>query len=623
MIEPLGSGDPKQLGPFTLSGRIGEGGQGTVYLGTDASGERAAVKLLHVKFSGDAMARSRFARELRAAERVASFCTARVIAADLEGDTPYIASEYIDGPSLREQIDQAGPMSGDDLERLAVGTATALTAIHQAGIIHRDFKPDNVLLATDGPRVVDFGISRILDSTGTITSRAIGTPAYMAPEQVSGDDVGAFTDVFAWGATIAYAATGQAAFGAKSIAAVLNRILNHDVDLTPLPEPLRGVVAASVSKRPADRPTAGQILLRLLGHPETGDASTVVMTQGALVANPETGPFPVVKDLVQDAASREADEDTRAFRLPAPPQKPPSKRTKWWLPASMAAAAALVLGGVAVVVTLMVNSPDGVPKASPAPSRSGPYTSVLEKAERTGKLVIGVKGDLPGVGFGPGDESPTGFEVEVGRYLAKELGATSVEVREVTAYTRVQALTSGAVDLVVATYAWETAKNDWATLAGPYYQARNDVLVVDDSNIRSAADLRGKRLCVRPGTNAAEIQKWLAGQGIAMTSVKGTDAGQCMDMLRTGQVDAFPGDDIMLAGFANREPVKYRVLGLGVGSARYSVGVPKGDFETCEAVRHAIVKLFDSGTARSLLTRFFGNAVFTPDRSIPVKVPCR
>ncbi|WP_051759353.1 serine/threonine-protein kinase [Herbidospora cretacea] len=620
MIEPLGSGDPKQLGPFTLSGRIGEGGQGTVYLGTDPSGERAAVKLLHVKFTGDAMARSRFARELRAAERVASFCTARVIAADLEGDTPYIASEYIDGPSLREQIDRSGPMSGDDLERLAVGTATALTAIHQAGIIHRDFKPDNVLLATDGPRVVDFGISRILDSTGTITSRAIGTPAYMAPEQVSGDDVGPFTDVFAWGATIAYAATGQAAFGAKSIAAVLNRILNHDIDLTPLPEPLRGVVAASVSKRPADRPTAGQILLRLLGHPETGDASTVVMTQGALVANPETGPFPVVKDLTV----KEVDEQTREFRVPAPPQKPsPSKRTKWWLPASMAAAAALVLGGVAVVVTLMVNSPDSAPKESPAPSRSGPYASVLEKAKRTGKLTIGVKGDLPGVGFGPGDETPTGFEVEVGRYLAKELGAKNVEVREVTAYNRVDALNNGTVDMVVATYAWETSRNDWVTLAGPYYQARNDVLVADDSPIRSAADLRGKRLCVRPGTNAPEILKWLAGQGIAMNEVKAGDAGVCMDMLRRGEVDAFPGDDIMLAGFANRESVKYRVLGLGVGSARYSVGVPKGDFETCEAVRHAIVKLFDSGTARGLLDKFFGNAVFTPDRRIPVKVPCR
>ncbi|WP_066369249.1 serine/threonine-protein kinase [Herbidospora mongoliensis] len=614
MIEPLGSGDPKQLGPFTLSGRIGEGGQGTVYLGTNDSGERAAVKLLHVKFTGDAMARSRFARELRAAERVASFCTARVIGADLEGDTPYIASEYIEGPSLREQIDDSGPMRGDDLERLAVGTATALTAIHQAGIVHRDFKPDNVLLATEGPRVVDFGIARILDSTGTITSRAIGTPAYMAPEQVSGDDVGAFTDVFAWGATIAYAATGQAAFGAKSIAAVLNRILNHEIDLTPLPEPLKSVVAASVSKRPADRPTAGQILLRLLGHPETGDASTVVMSQGALVANPETGPFPVVRDL---------NDETRAFRMPVPPQEPPSRqRQKWWLPASMAGAAALVLTGVAVVVALMVNSPDPTPKPSPSPTRSGPYSSVLEKARETGRLTIGVKEDLPGIGL-PIEGELRGFEVEVGRYIAGHLGAKNVTVQVVKSFNREQALTSGAVDLVVATYAWEASKNDKVTFAGPYYWARNDVLVADDSAISSAADLRGKRLCNRPGTNTSEIKRWLAGQGIAVVDVAGKDAGDCMNFLKDGLVDAVPGDDIVLAGFADREPVKYRVLGLGVGSARYAVGLPQGDVKTCEAVRTAIVELYETGKARDLMAEYFGNAVFTPDRNTPAKLTCR
>ncbi|WP_061299673.1 serine/threonine-protein kinase [Herbidospora cretacea] len=613
MIEPLGSGDPKQLGPFTLSGRIGEGGQGTVYLGTNPEGERAAVKLLHVKFTGDAMARSRFARELRAAERVASFCTARVVGADLEGDTPYIASEYIEGLSLREQIDQQGPMSGADLERLAVGTATALTAIHQAGIVHRDFKPDNVLLAAEGPRVVDFGIARILDSTGTITSRAIGTPAYMAPEQVSGDDVGAFTDVFAWGATIAYAATGQAAFGAKSIAAVLNRILNHEVDLTPLPEPLKSVVAASVSKRPADRPTAGQILLRLLGHPETGDASTMVMSQGALVANPETGPFPVIRDV---------DEATRMFRMP-PPAPPPAPRPKkkWWLPAAMAGAAALVLGGVAVVVTLMVNSPANAPtRQSPSPSPSAP--SLLDKVRKTGRLTIGVRGDLPGLGLPVGGEL-RGFEVEIGRLIAKELGADDVTFQVVKPFTREQALISGAVDMVVATYTYEMAKDDAVTFAGPYYQARNDLLVADDSGIVRAADLQGKRLCVRAGTNTSEVQTWLEARKIVMVEVRGTDSGNCMDLLREGLVDAVPGDDLMLAGFADREPVKYRVLGLGIGSASYVVGLPQGDVAACEATQAAITKLFNTGRAGKLMATYFGNAVFTPDRRIPTQLTCR
>ncbi|WP_344057060.1 serine/threonine-protein kinase, partial [Sphaerisporangium rubeum] len=281
-VEPLGRGDPRQLGPFSLVGRLGEGGQGVVYLGRDDDGVRVAVKLLHVKFSGDLTARSRFARELKAAERVSSFCTARVVQADLDGDTPYIASEYIEGRSLRETVEAGGPLRGSALERLAVGTATALTAIHHAGIVHRDFKPDNVLMAADGARVVDFGIARILDSTGTITSRAVGTPAYMAPEQISGGEVGPAADVFAWGATVAFAATGVVPFGGNSIAAVLNRVLNDEADLSGLPEPLRGVVRAGLVKEPAERPTSDEILLRLLGRGSRPavPVSTALLTEG-------------------------------------------------------------------------------------------------------------------------------------------------------------------------------------------------------------------------------------------------------------------------------------------------------------------------------------------------------
>ncbi|GGL05304.1 serine/threonine-protein kinase [Planomonospora parontospora] len=294
-IEPLGAGEPRQLGPFRVVGRIGEGGQGVVYLGTDAAGERVAIKLLHVKFSGDAIARSRFAREARAAQRVASFCTAAVVAVDLEGDTPYIASEYIEGRSLRQVVEADGPLSGAPLQRLAVGTATALTAIHHASIVHRDLKPDNVLMAADGPRVVDFGIARIIDSTGTITSRAVGTPAYMAPEQIAGDDVGPYTDVFAWGATIAYAATGEMTFGGDSIAIVLSRILTQEVDVGMMPEPLRSTVRAALAKDPAARPSADRLLLRLLGHPETGDASPAVLTRGVQLASP-AAPVPAGSD---------------------------------------------------------------------------------------------------------------------------------------------------------------------------------------------------------------------------------------------------------------------------------------------------------------------------------------
>lgn len=314
-IAPLLAGDPTRLGSFRLAGRIGEGGQGIVYLGVNDAGTRAAIKLLHVKFTGDATARSRFARELRASQRVAPFCTAPVIEADLDGDTPYIASEYIEGRSLRDLVEDEGPLRGAALDRLAIGTATALAAIHHASIIHRDFKPDNVLIAADGPRVVDFGIARIVDSTGTITSRAIGTPAFMAPEQVAGGDIGPHTDIFAWGVTIVFAATGKAVFDGTSIAAVLNRILTHEVDLSMLSEPLRGVVHASLSKSPAGRPSAGRILLRLLGRPDTIDASHAVLTEGAQAATTV-----IFRRPVGDS------EPTVAYYLPGSRALPPSAK---------------------------------------------------------------------------------------------------------------------------------------------------------------------------------------------------------------------------------------------------------------------------------------------------------
>ncbi|TYB43038.1 ABC transporter substrate-binding protein [Actinomadura chibensis] len=294
-VAPLRAGDPSRLGAYRLAGLLGEGGQGTVYLGEDEPGHRVAVKLLHARFSGDPKARSRFAAEVAVAKRVSAFCTARVLDSDVEGDRPYIVSEYIDGPSLSEVLAAEGPRRGAALDRLAIGTMTALAAIHQAGVVHRDFKPANVLLAPDGPRVIDFGIARALDATGTMSSTAVGTPAYMAPEQISGARVGPAADVFAWGATMAYAANGRPAFGQDSIPAVMHRILNLAPDLGDLHEPLRQIVADCLSKDPALRPASQHVLAHLLdlagslpqpGAPrDTGDGEAAVMlTQGAATA---------------------------------------------------------------------------------------------------------------------------------------------------------------------------------------------------------------------------------------------------------------------------------------------------------------------------------------------------
>ncbi len=321
-IGALRSGDPDRLGSYALIGRVGEGGQGTVFLGAAEDGRQVAIKLLHAELTSDDKARARFLRELDVAKQVAPFCTAQVIDADATGDRPYIVSEYVRGPSLNQQVLDEGPLRGAALDRLAVGTATALAAIHQAKIVHRDFKPHNVLIGPDGPRVIDFGVARAISGATTLTSRVIGTPSYMAPEQISGDDVGTPADVFCWAATLVFAATGEPPFGQDTIPAVINRILHEEPDLGGLDGPLGDLVLDCLEKDPELRPGARQVLMRLLGHdeaastgrpaPRTGGTDETAMLAAGSVRAAEAGdedfePLPAA------AAEHEPVETVAAF----------------------------------------------------------------------------------------------------------------------------------------------------------------------------------------------------------------------------------------------------------------------------------------------------------------------
>jgi hypothetical protein len=277
---PLRAGDPEQIGPYRLTGFIGEGGQGIVYRGVTTDGRRVAVKVLHTRLAGDEKARARFLRELDAARRVARFCTAQVLDAAAEDSQPYIVSEYVDGPSLRQVVKRNGPRDAGTVERLAIGTATALAAIHRAGIVHRDLNPANVLLGPDGPRVVDFGISRALESDALESTERIGTPAYMAPELFLTERIGPKADIFAWAGTIIYAATGAPPFGRGGMGVVMHRILNDEPDLSGLPEKLSEVLAAALIKDPELRPDADAVLRAVLGQepglePTTGSQPVV------------------------------------------------------------------------------------------------------------------------------------------------------------------------------------------------------------------------------------------------------------------------------------------------------------------------------------------------------------
>ncbi|MFC6079836.1 serine/threonine-protein kinase [Sphaerisporangium aureirubrum] len=266
-VEPLRAGDPTRIGPYRLLGRIGCGGQGCVYLGKAPGGREVAVKALHVGGADDGAARRRFARGLRAARAVPAEHTAVVYEADLDGDLPYMVIEYIDGPSLQQAVEGRGPIAGTPLRRLATQMATAMVAIHEAGVVHRDLKPANVLLGPDGARVVDFGIAQAAEATALQSSVVMGTFAYMAPEQFGGEPAGPAADVFAWAATVVFAATGRPPYGeGGNVAAVIHRIIHDQPDLGALAGPLRSIVLRCLAKRPAERPTAWWVLQAMLAR---------------------------------------------------------------------------------------------------------------------------------------------------------------------------------------------------------------------------------------------------------------------------------------------------------------------------------------------------------------------
>ncbi|PZG15236.1 serine/threonine-protein kinase, partial [Nonomuraea aridisoli] len=260
-LEALRDGDPRRVGPYTLLGRLGEGGMGVVHLGQGPDGARVAVKLLHARMDADPDFRRRFAREVAAARRVARFCTAPVLDADVLGEVAYLVTEYVEGPSLGQAVRASGPLKGSALDGLAAATAMALRAIHGAGVVHRDLKPSNVLLSQVGPKVIDFGIAQLADAetSGTI----VGTPAYMSPEQAMGGEVGPASDIFSWGGTVAFAAAGAPPFGTGPVPAVLARVVNAPPELSGLSGPLLELVVAALAKDPADRPTAQELMDRL------------------------------------------------------------------------------------------------------------------------------------------------------------------------------------------------------------------------------------------------------------------------------------------------------------------------------------------------------------------------
>jgi serine/threonine protein kinase len=296
--EPTARGEHKRIGPYAIERRLGEGGMGTVYLARSRGGRAVAVKVARAELADDAHFRARFRAEVAAARAVGGFHTAPVVDADPDANPPWLATAYIPGPTLAERIASQGPMNATELKGLGAALAEALAAIHACGLVHRDLKPGNIIMAADGPRVLDFGIARAVAATRlTATGHAFGTPGFLAPEQATGDEVTGTADVFALGAVLV-AAAGGSAFGEGTPMALMYRSVHGTPDLSAVPAVLRDLVASCLAKTPGHRPTPAQLLDRL-------DAATDAATSYRLTP-PRSQHPPYVPTVPETATDRGA-----------------------------------------------------------------------------------------------------------------------------------------------------------------------------------------------------------------------------------------------------------------------------------------------------------------------------
>ncbi|MDA2809488.1 serine/threonine-protein kinase [Nocardiopsis sp. RSe5-2] len=358
-MKPLDSGDPEALGPYRLVARIGAGGMGTVYAGRAADGSLLAVKTVHPEYANDREFRARFAREIALVRRVQSPYVPRFHGADLDAATPWLATEYVPGPTLRAHVTEHGPLDPARLAAFASASAEALRAIHDAGVVHRDLKPGNVILSPDGPKVLDFGIAHIPEETGlTRTGGLIGTPGWTSPERYRGAPATDRSDVFAWGGLVAYAGTGRPPFGTGNPAVLAHRVARADPDLDGLPPAFKGLVLPALHKSPEQRPAAADALrasLRLSSPERQSAADDDTALTTVLVTEAWTG-----------------------FDSAPPPRIPTARPRRLRRPLLLGAAAtaALVLGsaGTWVASSVLLDGPPGAQAEqggeTPAPTGS-------------------------------------------------------------------------------------------------------------------------------------------------------------------------------------------------------------------------------------------------------------
>ncbi|MFH8397604.1 protein kinase [Streptomyces anulatus] len=393
-MDALRPDDPQWVGPYRLDGRLGEGGMGSVFLGTSPGGRKVAVKLIRRELSEAPQFRERFAREVDAARRVGGFHTAQVVDADPGAASPWLVTAYIPGPTLHEVVAESGPLDATAVLRLGAGLAEGLAAIHKCGLVHRDLKPGNVIIADDGPRVIDFGIARAVDASSlTATGTVIGTYSFMSPEQIRADRAGAASDVFSLGSVLAFAATGRGPFDAPTLIEIVQRILDEPPALDGIDDDaLRELLAACMAKAPEARPAVDE----LPGRFATGAAAAGAGNAGArpVAAGPVDPRVPMSPAVVPAAVpSPQATHPPTVVAAPSTPppgfgpasttdsagDSPPpgrlSRRTLLFGGLGTAAAAA------AVGVPILLRDNDKADGPSEAGDKSGPAPGASKPAE--------------------------------------------------------------------------------------------------------------------------------------------------------------------------------------------------------------------------------------------------
>ncbi|MFH8370422.1 serine/threonine-protein kinase [Streptomyces sp. NPDC018031] len=359
---------PSHIGPFRVVAELGQGGMGRVLLGVASDGRLVAVKQVHAELAEDDAFRARFRREVAASRRVSGAYTAAVMDADAEARTPWLASEFVPGPSLTQALDAAGPLPAESVRVLAAGLAQALVDVHRAGLVHRDLKPSNVLLAEDGVRVIDFGIARAAEGHTklTHTGAMVGSPPFMAPEQVQGLETTGAADVFSLGSTLVMACTGRPPFAGTSVPSVLYNVAHSEPDLEAVPPTLRTFIEPCLAKAPADRPSPLELLTAIgtvapSSRPWPPAVHRLTAEQRAKIDQWVTGPAVLTAPTAPTAT-----EPTTITAPPAGPPPPPSfppapaaaapRRRRTWWPAAAAAAVAVV---AAVTALNLLPSDDG------------------------------------------------------------------------------------------------------------------------------------------------------------------------------------------------------------------------------------------------------------------------